>query len=128
MDQPTTSKADLAIPLSPNKEVNKSLIKINKKLEQLKTIGLTQGDYDILESQLTFVWGTPEEPNPEASAADKQKLWRHSRAHQAYTEIQGANDHIFLAIILVIPPTESAKTSFQDVVNYLASLQNCETY
>jgi hypothetical protein len=43
------------IPLSPDKEVNKSLIKINEKLKQLKTIGLTRGDREILESRLSFV-------------------------------------------------------------------------
>jgi hypothetical protein len=128
MDQAIASEADPLIPLSSNAEVNKYLIKINGKLKQLKTIELTKNDHNILEKRLSSVWGEPEEADPHADDPAKLKTWRHTRARQVYTEIQDANDHVFLAVILVIPPSESVKTNFQNVVSYLVGLGNYEPY
>jgi len=128
MDQAIDSEADPLIPLSSDAEVNKYLVKINDKLKQLKTIGLTKNDHKILEKRLNFVWGELKETDPHASDPDKLKAWRHTRAREIYTNIQDANDHMFLALILVISPSESVKTSFQNVVNYLVHPSNNKPY
>jgi hypothetical protein len=74
IDQATASRADLLIPLSSNTEVSKYLVKINDKLKQLKTIGLTRGDHNNLENRLSFVWGKPE-ANPHTDNQAKLKIW-----------------------------------------------------
>ncbi|XTI82730.1 hypothetical protein V2W45_1224298, partial [Cenococcum geophilum] len=38
------------------------------------------------------------------------------------------NDHVFLAMVLVIPLTECAKISFNIVVEYLTHFKNYELY
>lgn len=54
-------------------EVNKYLVKINDKLKQLKTIGLTKNDHKILKKRFNFVWGELKETDPHASDPDKLK-------------------------------------------------------
>ena len=54
--------------------------------------------------------------------------WRKGRACYIYMDIQDANDHVFFAIVLVIPPTECAKISFNIIVEYLTCLKNYKLY
>jgi len=125
MDQHTTSEAGRLTPLSSNAEINRFLIKIDEKVNQLKMNGMMRGDQALLKnSRLNFIWGEPIE-EPGGQNATK---WRKARARRAYTDIQDANNHVFLAVVLVIPPTECAKTSFDIVVEYLTRLENYEPY
>jgi hypothetical protein len=100
------------------------LTKIDEKVKELNTNGITRGDQEILNQCLTFNWANEKPDGKKGSAT----LWRNTRARRAYTEIQDANDHLFLIVILVIPPTECAKTSFDNILNHLTSLENYEPY
>ncbi|OCK91629.1 uncharacterized protein K441DRAFT_574113, partial [Cenococcum geophilum 1.58] len=39
-----------------------------------------------------------------------------------------ANNHVFLTVVLVIPPTEYTKISFDIIVEYLICLKNYKPY
>jgi hypothetical protein len=120
MDQPIASESDPLIPLSSNPEVNKYLVKINGRIEELKTSGLS--DREILKNRLGLVWGESDEgPNEQGKSI---KIWRQTRARRVYTEIQDVNDLLFLAVILVISPTECITTNFKGVLNHLAGLED----
>lgn len=103
------------------------LAKIDEKAKQLKTNGMTRGDQELLKAnRLNLVWGEPiEKPDGQAASATD---WRKGRARRAYTEVQDANHHLFLAVILAIPPTECAKKSFDSVLEHLIRLGNYEPY
>jgi hypothetical protein len=123
MDQPVSFEAGYVTTLSPNPQ-DEFLTKIVEKVKELNTNGVTRGDQEILNHRLNFNW-TNEEPDGKKGSAT---LWRNTRARRAYTEIQDANNHLFLAVILVIPPTECSKTSFDNILNHLTSLENYEPY
>jgi len=124
MDQPITSEAGRVTTLSSNPQINEFLAKIDEKVKELNTNGITRGDQEILNQRLNFSW-TNERPDGKRGSAT---LWRNTRARRAYTEIQDANDHLFLAVTLVMPPTECAKTSFDNILSHLTGLENYEPY
>jgi len=118
--------------MSPDAETNKFLIKINEKSEQLRTTnGLTRDDQELLKSsrrerelsRLELVWC--DELDPQDPTAT---IWRRSRARQLYREIQDADEHLFLAFVLAISPTECIKKSFGNTMEYLGRLENYEKY
>ena len=87
--------------------------KINAKLEQLQIEGVTTHDEEIIESgRLKFVWDDP----VQFSAIT---TWRHRRARSAYTKVQNANAHLFLAMVLAVTPTDCAKTRFEGVLDHI---------
>ena len=52
-----------------------------------------------------------------------KEKWYGSQWSRTYEEIQDANGDLFLAVVLMIPPTECAKTSFDNVLNYLVGFE-----
>jgi hypothetical protein len=116
--------------MSSDAQTNKFVTKINEKSEQLRANGLTRDDQELLKnsrseriSRLDLIWC--EELDPEDSGAT---LWRRSRARQLYREIQDADEHLFLAFVLAISPTECIKKSFGKTMEYLSRLENYEPY
>jgi len=117
--------------MSSDAETNKFLIKINEKSEQLRTNGLTRDDQEVLKSnrrerelsRLELIWC--EELDSQDPTAT---IWRRSRARQLYREIQDADEHLFLAFVLAISPTECIKKSFGNTMEYLGRLENYEQY
>lgn len=113
-------------------ETNRFLKKINEKSEQLRTEGLTRDDQELLNnnrrerevSRLELIWG--EELDPQD--ATTSTLWRRFRARQRYREVQDADEHLFLAFILTIPPTECIKKSFGSTIACLDRLENYGPY
>ncbi|OCL05494.1 hypothetical protein AOQ84DRAFT_271822, partial [Glonium stellatum] len=102
------------------------LTKISAKVKQLKTDGMMRGDRDVLKDRLKLIWGEPSEtPEDRSGSATK---WRKARARRAYTELQDANEHLFLAVVLAISPTECAKTSFENVLEHFFRLGDYKPY
>ncbi|KAF2192046.1 hypothetical protein K469DRAFT_622026 [Zopfia rhizophila CBS 207.26] len=127
MEEHAPPEACHLIPMSSNAQVNNVLTKIDTKVKKLKTDGITLGDQEILrKDRLNLVWGEPSEV-PESQGGQATK-WRRGRARRAYTEIHKASEHLFLAVILAIPPTECAKTSFDNVLEHLLRIENYEPY
>ena len=100
------------------------LVKIIEKVKELNTNNITRSDQEILSHRLKLVWANDKVDGKKRSAT----LWRNTRTRHAYTEIQDANNHLFLAVILIIPPMEYSKTSFDNFLNRLISLDNYEPY
>jgi hypothetical protein len=120
MDQLISSEAGSVTTHSSNQK-DEFLNKIFEKVKELNTNGVTRRDQDILNHRLNFTWTNEE---PEGGKKGSATFWRNTRARRAYTQIQDANDHLFLAVILVIPPTDCSKTSFDIILNHLTSLEN----
>ena len=90
----------------------------------MKTSGLTRGDQEVLrDGRLSFIWC-----ETDASSTTSVTKWRQARARRAYSEIQNANDHLFLAVALAITPTECGKTGFNNILDCIASIENYEPY
>lgn len=102
--------------------------KINVKVTHLKQSGLSWEDQETLKKQrrLCFIWEEPEEPREQSRTSVTK--WRRSRARHAYREIQDASNHLFLAAVLVVTPTECGKTSFQRVLDRLVGLESYDQY
>jgi len=124
MDHSITSEAGRVTTPSSNPLVDEFLTKIGEKAKELNTNGITRNDQEILNHRLSFNWANEKTDGKRGSAT----LWRNTRARRAYAEIQDANEHLFLVVVLVIPPTECAKTSFDNILNRLISLENYEPY
>ena len=127
MDQHITPEAGRLTTLTSNAQINKFLTKIDEKSKQLKANDMNRGDQHVLKNhRLSLIWGEPigKADGEDASATS----WRKGRARRAYAEIQDADDHLFLAFVLAIPPTECAKTSFENVLEYLIRLENYKPY
>ncbi|EEQ35374.1 conserved hypothetical protein [Microsporum canis CBS 113480] len=112
-----------AVP-NPHRHTDRTIAKVDRKAGQLRMMGLTIHDQELLASRLDFVWGEPKSDSTGAS----QTAWRKSRARRAYTKIQEASDHLFLSIVLAIPPTECAQKAFDRVVEHFLRLDNYEQY
>lgn len=124
MDQTLNAEPGTLVAQNANSETDKFLTKINDKVRQLKTNGLTRGDQEILRNgRLSFVWG-----ESDANSTIPVTLWRQARARRAYGEIQNANNHLFLAVALAITPTECGKTGFDNVLICIASVESYEPY
>ena len=105
-------------------QINGQLAKINEKARLLRTSGLTRGDRALLcRDRLNFIWG-----DHTTGKGASTTTWRKDRARRIYTEIQNANDHLFLSVILSITPTECAQSSFDEVVELLIRLENYGPY
>jgi hypothetical protein len=122
MDPSIPPQADHSTAVGPN--AAKVIDKINDKVMLLKTSGLITGDRDVLKNRrLRFVW-------EESNENDTRPVtpWRHSRARSAYRRIQDVSNHLFLAVVLAITPTECGKTSFDEVLEYLGGLKDYKPY
>jgi hypothetical protein len=91
---------------------------INTKISQLQTQGLTFDDQEILKDRLAFVWREPENISEVSSTKSRQ-----SRARNNYRMIQDTSNHLFLAVVLVVPPTVCVSRAFQLVLNQLMGLE-----
>lgn len=127
MDEHITPEAGHSTALTSNAQINKFLAKIDEKFKQLKANDMTRGDQHVLKNhRLSLVWGEPiEKADGEDASAT---LWRKARARRVYAEIQDADDHLFFTFVLAIPPTECAKTGFENVLDYLIRLENYKPY
>jgi hypothetical protein len=107
-----------------DQEVDRTMTKISRKTGQLKSTGITSDDHENLKDRLKFVWD--ESPNDrEATSVTK---WRKAKARKAYADIQDASNHLFLAVLLAISPTECAKPSFKRVRDSLVALRSYADY
>ncbi|KAL5365870.1 hypothetical protein BJX96DRAFT_180225 [Aspergillus floccosus] len=100
---------------------------INAKVQQLRSKGLTKNDQGILKNgRLWLVWGDHEEATKTSKIS--VTVWRRSRARRAYQEIQEASNHLFLAVVLSLTPTQCGKTAFQPILGYLTGLNNYDSF
>lgn len=100
----------------------KVLTQLEEKAALLRTRGLTRSDKGLLKNRLNYVWG---------EVVDKPKsatTWRNARARRAYDDIQAANDHIFLAVVLIITPTQIGHKSFENVIEDIVRLESYDSY
>ncbi|KAJ5144484.1 hypothetical protein N7526_001992 [Penicillium atrosanguineum] len=86
--------------------------KIVTKLAQLRTQGLTLDDQETIEERFTFLW-----KDFKAISNISSTKSRHSRARSTYKRIQDASSHLFLAVILLVTPTNIIKSEVQVVLN-----------
>ena len=84
---------------------------------------MTFEDQEILKDRLAFTWKEPE-VNPAASSTRS----RQSRARSIYRRIQDASNNLFLATVLVVPPTSCIKPGFQPILNQLIYLDNYDIF
>ena len=117
--------------MSSDAKTNKFLAKINKKSEQLKTNDLTRDDEELLKNRrregeltrLELIWRDQDDiQDPTAT------IWRRSRARQLYRKIQDLDEHLFLAFVLIISPTECITKSFSNTIEHLSRLQSYQPY
>lgn len=122
-----SSEAGRSRAQSSNARINEFLTKIDEKSRLLKANGLTRSDQQLLkDNRLKLIWGEPDKrPDGEGLSAT---TWRRARARRIYAEIQNLSNHLFLAFILVIPPTTCTKASFNGVLEYLTRLESYEQY
>lgn len=115
------SQSDHLIPMSADTEINSVLEKIEAKLKEVKELGLTLRDQKILKSRLNSIWNENEVP-----VGNIATIWRKTRSRQIYHMIQDKDSHLFLAMVLVVAPTDCAKTRFDKVVEHLIHLESFE--
>jgi len=115
-----------AAPVAPNLDTqfDKILSKIVRKTSQLKTIGMLPNDRENLKERLGFAWSDA----PNNKEATNVTTWRKKRARKSYTDIQDANNHLFLVVILATTPTECSTPIFKEVKESLISLKSYENY
>ncbi|OBT57889.1 hypothetical protein VE04_02109 [Pseudogymnoascus sp. 24MN13] len=114
--------------MTSDAQINKFLTKIDEKSKQLRINDMTRVDQELLKNRrLDLIWG--DLIVEKADSQDAQlRTWRKSRARRVYREIQDTSDHLFLAFVLAIPPTECVKKSFDNVMEYLIRLESYEPY
>lgn len=96
---------------------------IDNKIAQLQSPeGLTIDDQEILKERLAFLWGEPEEPDVPSTRS------RHNRARAMYKMVQDASTHLFLAVLLAVPPTIAISPEFQSVFNQLLGLESYDMF
>ena len=69
---------------------------------------------DDLESRLVLAWGETPDPQDRSTTA-----WRKRHAMNMYQQIQGENQHLFLAFVLVVGPTACGRAGFKNFVQSL---------
>lgn len=115
--------------MSSSKEIQ-ILTKINDKSEQLKTQGLTVDDEALLKSRLKFIWG--KDVDGTDSTACRQgtdsTAYRQSRARRNYGKIQDKDKHLFLAFVLVIPPTVCSSKETGKSIDVICRITHCRQY
>jgi hypothetical protein len=109
---------------SSDAQIDKVLLQINEKSRELKTNGIAYGDRNLLKTRLQITWAEGNEVQPVPGAT----TWRRSRAREIYTEIQEASEHLFLAAILVITPTDCSKKSINNILDGLLRIENYEPF
>ena len=105
------------------------LAQIGETSKRLRTKGLTHADQETLTTpprehgygRLELIWS--EERDSQDPVATK---WRRNRARNLYKEIQEADEHLFLACVLTITPTECIKK--RDAIKDLCRLRNYQQY
>jgi hypothetical protein len=100
---------------------------IKSKVAELQLQGLTHGltadDQEVLKERLVFIWRDPE-MIPEAPATKS----RQSRARRFYRMVQNSSNHLFLAVVLVVPPTVFVSRAFQPVLDRLIGIENDDEF
>jgi hypothetical protein len=96
---------------------------IKTKLAQLQTQGLTLDDQDTIDDRFTFLWKESKAISNVSSTKSRQ-----SRARRAYKRIQDASSHLFLAVILVLPPTMIIKREVQAALNKWINLDTYDEF
>lgn len=108
-----------------NTKLTQFFSRINDKVNQLKSVGLTREDQSILKNgRLNLIWGEDEIDDKRGQTTK----WRRNRARRTYLEIQDASNHLFLVVALVFPPTECAKTEFDELLESLLRFQSYKHY
>ncbi|CRK14545.1 hypothetical protein BN1723_010378 [Verticillium longisporum] len=106
-------------------ETNNHMLEVLKKVQsKSKELGveLSSKELQVLKSRLTFLW------EPVQSDATDITKWRHRRSRRGYEEVQDIDNHLFLAVVLSVNPTECGQTRFQAVVNHLRNLGHYGAY
>ena len=101
-----------------NKDI---LTRIGDKLQQLSTNGITGEDEALLKSRLEVAWGN-DTSGPDSTA------YRKARARRNYNRIQNKDNHIFLAFVLLVAPTECSSKGIGDSVDLICRLEDLEPY
>lgn len=96
---------------------------IHTKTTQVRSQGLTVQDQNVLKDRLTFIWREPLIVS-EASATRSRQM----RSRNTYKKIQATSNHLFLAVVLAIPPTVCVSSDFQTVLNQLMRLDTYDTF
>lgn len=96
--------------------------KISDKIKQLKKKGLDRKDRENLRDRLKYPWGE------ERNGGTTTTTWRWGKARTTYQEIQDKSCHLFLAVILVVNPTECHKSLMVEVLDFLLSLESYQEY
>ncbi|KAJ5366149.1 hypothetical protein N7541_000090 [Penicillium brevicompactum] len=100
---------------------------IERKIAQLQSQGLTEGltfeDQEVLKHRLVFIWREPE-TIPEATATKS----RQSRARHFYRMVQDSSIYLFLAVVLVVPPTILTSRVFQPVLGQLIGIESDDEF
>ncbi|KAH6667399.1 hypothetical protein B0J14DRAFT_658850 [Halenospora varia] len=123
MDLPIPSEGAPVAPILVA-ESERIMGKIIRKTSQLKTTGMIPDDRENLKERLRFAWSEAHDDKEATSVT----AWRKKKARKSYTDIQDANNHLFLAVILAITPTECSTPAFKTIKDSLISLKSYEDY
>lgn len=104
-------------------EVRRIMGKIVRKTNQLKRTGMLPNDREHLKERLRFAW-----TDPNSKKTTSVTAWRKKKARKAYTDLQDANNHLFLVVILAVTPTECAIPAFKEVKESLICSKSYENY
>ncbi|KAF9733781.1 hypothetical protein PMIN01_08124 [Paraphaeosphaeria minitans] len=109
---------------SSDAQTNGVLLRIDEKLKQLKTKGISHSDRKLLKTRFQIIWG--EDDGTQTVKAGT--AWRKSRARDVYTEIQKISGHLFLPAVLAITPTECTKKSTESVLDHILHIDDHEPF
>jgi hypothetical protein len=98
------------------------LAQINEKARKFQE-EIAYSDQKLLKIRLQIAWKETEEVQSTNATA-----WRKSRAREMYTRIQDASDHLFLAAILIISPTDCSTKSINNIVDSLLQIKDYEPF
>jgi hypothetical protein len=122
MDPPIPSETPGTLRLDT--EARRIMGKIARKTNQLKRTGMLPSDREHLKERLRFAWTDIHNSKETTSVT----AWRKKKARKAYTDLQDANNHLFLVVILAVTPTECAIPAFKEVKESLICSKSYENY
>lgn len=105
--------------MSAAPDLETALNKIQGTISQLQQLGLTRAHTQVLKDRFAFLW-----VQDSTESRNSATRWRRERARRNYTDIQNSSQELFLAVVLTIPPTECAKTTFDSVLEYFIRLHS----
>lgn len=100
--------------------------KVENKVTQLQSVGLTTEDWEIIGDRLKQVWLDPVQDSDQPTPP--QTRWRKGRSQKNYRQIQENSNHLFLAVVLAVPPTVCSSSQFQPVLNYWIGLRDYKNF